>query len=66
MSWRTWLLAGLALMAVVVARWWAASFGALDYRAELRFAIPGATCCLLGLQTVMSSFVLGLARLSRR
>jgi glycosyltransferase involved in cell wall biosynthesis len=60
------LAVGLALLGVVVARWWGASFGALDPRADLRYAIPGAMCCLLGLQTVMSSFLLGLAKLSRR
>lgn len=60
------LAAGLALLGVVVARWWAVSFGALDYRSDLRLAIPGAMCCLLGFQTVMSSFLLGLAKLSRR
>ena len=58
--------AGLVLLALVFARWWRADFGAMDYRAGLRLAIPGATCCVLGFQTALSSFLLGLLRLARR
>ena len=60
------LLVGAVLLALVVARWWGTGFGAMDYRAGLRLAIPGATSVVLGVQVGLSSFLLGLQALGRR
>jgi glycosyltransferase involved in cell wall biosynthesis len=58
-------LLGVVLLGTVLWRWWAAGFGPLDYRATLRFSIPGVMFASLGAQTILSSFfasILGLRR----
>jgi glycosyltransferase involved in cell wall biosynthesis len=57
---------GLALLGVVLARWWMAGFGPLDYRVTLRFSIPGVTLTALGAQTILSSFFASILGLRRR
>ena len=59
------IAAGIALLAVAVARWARVDFGALDYASTMRWVIPGVTLVALGFQTLLSSFfvsMLGLAR----
>jgi glycosyltransferase involved in cell wall biosynthesis len=58
-------LVGIVLLILVLARWVAVDFGALDYRATLRLSIPGVMFTSLGVQTVLFSFfasILGLRR----
>jgi glycosyltransferase involved in cell wall biosynthesis len=50
------LVAGLALLAMAVAQWWAADFGPLDYARTMRWVVPGTTLTALGFQTILSSF----------
>lgn len=62
-------LAGLAVLGWAAWLWKDANFGPLDYSANLRRLIPGATVTILGLQTIFSSFhlsVLGLKTLGRK
>ena len=62
-------LAGLGILAWAIWAWRDAHFGHLDYSANLRRLIPGATITILGLQTIFSSFhlsVLGLKTLGRK
>ena len=47
-------------------RWSAESFGPLNASESLRIVIPALTCLVLGVQTVLSSFFLGLLLLRRR
>jgi glycosyltransferase involved in cell wall biosynthesis len=49
-------VAGLALLAVAVAQWWATGFGHLDYARTMRWVIPGVTLTALGFQTILASF----------
>lgn len=65
----TLALVGLGLLAWAAWVWKGAHFGPLDYSANLRRLIPGATITILGLQTIFSSFhlsVLGLKTLGRK
>lgn len=57
---------GLALLALVLGRWWAMDFGPLDYRATLRLSIPGVMFTSLGVQTILSSFFASILGLRRR
>lgn len=59
-------LVGLALLAIVLYRWWAHDFGALDYPSTLRLSIPGVMFTSLGVQTVLSSFFASILGLHRR
>jgi len=62
-------LAGLGILVWSAWLWKGANFGPLDYSANLRRLIPGATVTILGLQTIFSSFhlsVLGLKTLGRK
>jgi len=58
--------AGLAISVVAFVQWESQSFGPLDPRVTFRLVIPAVTLCLLGLQTVFSSFFLSALGLSRR
>jgi glycosyltransferase involved in cell wall biosynthesis len=60
------LLAGVALLLGAVLQWRAVNFGALDVRHTMRWAIPGMTCAVLGVQTVFASFVLSIMGMRRR
>lgn len=59
-------LIGIALLAVVMQRWWAHDFGPLDYRTTLRVTIPGVMLTSLGVQTVLSSFFASILGLRQR
>lgn len=62
------ILGGMGILAWAVWEWRQAGFGPLDYSANLRRLIPGATLSLLGLQTIFASFhlsVLGLKTANR-
>jgi glycosyltransferase involved in cell wall biosynthesis len=59
-------VAGIAMLAVVMTRWWAADFGPLDYRSTLRLTIPGVMFTALGAQTILSSFFASIIGLRRR
>ena len=60
------LLAGGVLLAGAVLQWKAVGFGALDVRETMRWAIPGMTLAVLGVQTVFSSFFLSILGMRRR
>jgi hypothetical protein len=58
-------LAGTALLAIAVGRWWAVEFGNLDYARTMRLVVPGATLTALGFQTMLAGFfacIIGAAR----
>jgi len=59
-------LAGGVLLLVAVNEWRLAGFGPLDYAHTMRRVIPGATLVALGVQTIMSSFVISLLAMQRR
>jgi glycosyltransferase involved in cell wall biosynthesis len=59
-------LAGMAMLAMPVVMWQAASFGRLDYPQTLRWAIPGAGLLALGFQTVAASFFVSILDMQRR
>jgi glycosyltransferase involved in cell wall biosynthesis len=59
-------LAGTGLLLVAVNEWRLANFGRLDYAHTMREVIPGATLVALGVQAIMSSFVISLLAMQRR
>lgn len=59
-------LVGLALLVVVMVRWWQTGFGPLDYPSTLRLSIPGVMFTSLGVQTILSSFFASILGLRRR
>ena len=59
-------LAGIALLAGTAFQWWRAGLGPLDYPVTMRWAIPGATLTVLGLQTIFASFFVSILALRRR
>lgn len=56
-------LAGLAMLVGAVLFWRHAHYGGISYPESLRRVIPGVTLVTLGVQTVFSSFFLGLLNL---
>jgi glycosyltransferase involved in cell wall biosynthesis len=60
------LLGGVVLLAVAVHEWWSAGFGHLDYAHTMRWVIPGTTLAALGVQTILSSFFLGILGMHRK
>ena len=60
------LVAGLAGSVYAVSQWGSADFGALDPQVILRTAIPSVVAAVLGVQTVIFGFLLGVLRLSVR
>ena len=60
------LLAAAVLLGGAVLQWRSAGFGALDVRHTMRWAIPGMTLAVLGVQTVFSSFFLSILGMRRR
>jgi glycosyltransferase involved in cell wall biosynthesis len=60
------LVAGAALLLGAIERWRRAGFGDLDYAATMRWVIPGVLLALLGIQTVLASFLLSMLGLQRR
>jgi len=59
-------LIGSGLLLAAVNEWRLAGFGSLDYAHTMRRVIPGATLVALGVQTLMSSFVVSLLAMQRR
>jgi glycosyltransferase involved in cell wall biosynthesis len=59
-------LAGLALVARVVAAWAAAGWGPLDETHTLRWMIPGTLLVALGAEAIFASFFLSILGLKRR
>jgi glycosyltransferase involved in cell wall biosynthesis len=59
------LLLGTILLLGAVMQWGAAHFGALDVRHTMRWAIPGMTLAVIGVQTVFSSFFLSILGMKR-
>jgi hypothetical protein len=59
------LLAGVAIVASVGARWLASDFGALP-RSDHGLALVGLTAAVVGMQTIFSSFFVSLIRLGER
>ena len=57
---------GGVLLALAVLQWRDAGFGPLDYSRTMRLVIPGVTLTAVGVQTVLSSFFLGILGMSRR
>ena len=60
------LLGGVGLMGWGVYQWQATGFGALDYPVTMRGVIPGATLCVLGFQTLLSSFFVSILGMRKR
>ena len=60
------LLAGLGASLYAVGYWGSAAFGDLDPAQSLRIVIPGATALVVGLQTIFSSFFLGVLGLGTK
>ena len=60
------LLFGIGLLLLAVNEWRLADFGRLDYARTMRVVIPGVTLTALGVQTILSSFLISLLGLRRR
>ena len=60
------LLAGVGTGAYAVARWHAASFGAVTATHMLRLTLPSACALMLGVEIIFASFFLGLLQIHRR
>jgi hypothetical protein len=60
------LALGCALLLGAVVQWGAVGFGALDVSYTMRWAIPGMTLAVLGVQTIFSSFFLSILAMRRR
>jgi hypothetical protein len=60
------LAAGCALLLGAVMQWGAVGFGELDVRQTMRWAIPGMTFAVLGVQTIFSSFFLSILAMRRK
>jgi hypothetical protein len=58
-------LGSVAILAAL-AKWFQASFGYLDYASTMRLVIPGATLIVLGLSTILNSFLCSMLGLNRR
>jgi glycosyltransferase involved in cell wall biosynthesis len=56
---------GLLLLGAI-GQWHAVNFGRLDYAHTMRWVIPGVTLTALGVQTMLSSFVLSILTLRRK
>jgi Glycosyl transferase family 2 len=58
-------LLGVAIFAFALASWIRTGLGRLDYEKTMRLLIPSLVLLVLGVQTVFSSFFLGVLRLRR-
>jgi hypothetical protein len=52
------LLAAIILSVIALVRWRNSSFRHLDYPSAMRLAIPAAVALIIGVQTILSSFLL--------
>jgi glycosyltransferase involved in cell wall biosynthesis len=57
---------GVALLVATILAWAEREFGALDYSRTMRIAIPGMLATVLGLQTILCVFFVGVLQLDRR
>jgi glycosyltransferase involved in cell wall biosynthesis len=60
------VIIGLTLIAVAANRWRASHFGDLDYEVTMRWVVPGAALMALGVQTILSGFMLGILSFFRK
>jgi glycosyltransferase involved in cell wall biosynthesis len=60
------LLAGLACLGIVLNLWRLSGFSHLEFGTTMRWAIPGATLTAIGVQTILSSFLVSIVGLRRR
>jgi hypothetical protein len=58
--------AGLLLLAAALIQWRSVHFGHLDYANTMRKVIPGVTLAVVGYQTILSSFLVGMLGMHRR
>lgn len=56
---------GVAMIGLVVYRWWQNNFGPLDYPDTMRWVVPGVTLVAIGFQTAMSSLMAGVLMMQR-
>ena len=56
---------GVAMIGVIVYRWWQTGFGALDYPQTMRWVVPGTTLVAIGFQTAMASLMSGVLMMQR-
>ncbi|MEM6362885.1 MAG: glycosyltransferase family 2 protein [Planctomycetota bacterium] len=59
------MVAGLALIVVVILRWWRRDFGELDYPVTMRMVVPGVTLIAAGFQTIMATMLSGVLKMAR-
>jgi hypothetical protein len=59
-------LLGLGFLALAIRGWWTVHFGDLNYSQTMRLVVPGVTLCVLGFQTIASSFFISMLGLKRR
>ncbi|MEM8667593.1 MAG: glycosyltransferase [Planctomycetota bacterium] len=57
---------GIALILVVVTRWWQLDFGRLNYPFTMRFVVPGVTFVAIGFQTAMAALMAGVLKMHKR
>lgn len=60
------ILTGIMLLLVAINRWRLTGFGTLDYAAEMRLVIPGATLTALSFQMILSIFFIDILKLRRK
>jgi glycosyltransferase involved in cell wall biosynthesis len=60
------LLSGCGLLGAAVYKWYATSFGRLDYPETMRLVVPGAALTALGFQTLLSSFFISILGMGRK
>lgn len=58
-------IAGVAMIGVIVWRWWQQGFGPLDYPQTMRWVVPGVTLVAIGFQTAMASLMSGVLMMQR-
>lgn len=59
------LVAGMALIGIVIMQWAKVSFGELDYPLTMRWVVPGVTLAALGFQTIMAALMASLLKMQR-
>lgn len=58
-------IVGIAMIGVIVWRWWQQDFGQLDYPQTMRWVVPGVTLVAIGFQTAMASLMSGVLMMQR-
>jgi glycosyltransferase involved in cell wall biosynthesis len=57
---------GITFLLIALKNWYTVHFGPLDYSHMSRIVIPGSTLVVVGFQTIISSFIVGMFKLSRK